>query len=70
MPAAYAGSELGLAEAVTMMQAIAESGGGFSATSSIHMNIFGLAPVVEFGTEEQKRRYLPPLIEGRDKEND
>ncbi|KAK8193166.1 acyl-CoA dehydrogenase/oxidase [Phyllosticta capitalensis] len=67
MPTEYGGSGLGLAEAVAMMQTIAESGGGFSATSSIHMNIFGLAPVVKFGTEEQKKRFLPPLIEGKDK---
>ncbi|KAK7536210.1 acyl-CoA dehydrogenase [Phyllosticta citribraziliensis] len=69
MPAAYGGSELGLAEAVTMVQTVAESGGGFSATSSIHMNIFGLAPVVKFGVEKQKRRFLPPLIEGKNKDH-
>jgi acyl-CoA dehydrogenase len=31
------------------------------------MNIFGLQPVVVFGTDEQKRRMLPPLIAGKDK---
>jgi acyl-CoA dehydrogenase len=31
------------------------------------MNIFGLNPVVVFGTDEQKRRMLPPLIAGADK---
>ncbi|EKG13094.1 Kinase binding protein CGI-121 [Macrophomina phaseolina MS6] len=49
-----------------MMQTISESGGGFSATSSVHMNIFGLSPVVKYGTEEQKKRFSPPLIEGKD----
>ena len=33
----------------------------------MHMNIFGLNPVVVFGNEEQKRRMLPPLIAGEDK---
>ena len=47
-----------------MMQAIAESGAGMSGASAVHMNIFGLNPVVVFGTEEQKRRMLPPLIAG------
>ncbi|MNP58467.1 hypothetical protein D3C76_1533830 [compost metagenome] len=28
------------------------------------MNIFGLNAVVEFGSEEQKHRMLPPLIAG------
>jgi acyl-CoA dehydrogenase len=31
------------------------------------MNIFGLNPVVVFGTEEQKKRMLPPLIRGEHK---
>jgi acyl-CoA dehydrogenase len=31
------------------------------------MNIFGLNPVVKFGTAEQKARMLPPLVAGRDK---
>jgi acyl-CoA dehydrogenase len=38
-----------------------------SGASSVHMNIFGLQPVVVFGTQEQKARMLPPLIAGQDK---
>jgi acyl-CoA dehydrogenase len=38
-----------------------------SGASAVHMNIFGLNPVQVFGTEEQKRRFLPPLIAGTDK---
>jgi acyl-CoA dehydrogenase len=67
MPTAYGGSGLGISEAAVLMQAVAESGAGFSGASAIHMNIFGLNPVVVFGTEEQKRRFLPPLIAGREK---
>jgi len=67
MPEAYGGSGLGICEAAVMMQAIAASGAAMSGASAIHMNIFGLNPVVVFGTEEQKRRMLPPLIEGRHK---
>lgn len=67
MPAAYGGSDLGLADATVMMQTIAESGGGYTASSSVHMNIFGLAPVVKYGTEEQKGRFLVPLIEGKER---
>jgi hypothetical protein len=67
MPAQYGGSELGLAEATVMMQTIAEAGGGYTASSCVHMNIFGLAPVVKYGTEEQKQRFLPPLIAGDEK---
>jgi acyl-CoA dehydrogenase len=67
MPEAYGGSGLGITEAALMMQAVAESGAALSGASALHMNIFGLNPVVVFGTEEQKRRFLPPLIAGREK---
>jgi acyl-CoA dehydrogenase len=49
------------------MQTIAESGAGLSGASALHMNIFGLNPVVAFGNDAQKRRMLPPLINGADK---
>lgn len=67
MPEQFGGAGLGISEAAVMMQAIAESGAGFSGASAVHMNIFGLNPVVVFGSEEQKKRMLPPLIEGRHK---
>ena len=67
MPEEYGGSGLGITEAALMMQAIAESGAGMQGASAVHMNIFGLNPVVVFGTDEQKRRFLPPLIAGKEK---
>ncbi|HEX2512373.1 MAG TPA: acyl-CoA dehydrogenase family protein [Xanthobacteraceae bacterium] len=67
IPQAYGGSGLGVTEAAVMMQTVAQSGAGLSGASSLHMNIFGLSPVVEFGTDEQKKRMLPPLIAGEDK---
>jgi acyl-CoA dehydrogenase len=38
-----------------------------SGASAIHMNIFGLNPVVVFGSETQRQRFLPPLISGAEK---
>ena len=67
MPEEFGGSGLGIVEAAIMMQAVAESGAAMSGASAIHMNIFGLNPVVVFGTEDQKRRMLPPMIRGEDK---
>jgi acyl-CoA dehydrogenase len=67
IPEAHGGSGLGVTEAAVMMQTIAQSGAGFSGASAVHMNIFGLTPVVLFGTDDQKRRHLPPLIAGREK---
>jgi acyl-CoA dehydrogenase len=67
MPPEHGGAGLGVTEAAIMMQAIAESGAAMSGASAVHMNIFGLLPVVMLGTEEQKRRMLPPLIAGKDR---
>ena len=67
MPERYGGSGLGITEAALMMETIAASGAGFSGASAVHMNIFGLHPVVVHATDEQKTRWLPPLIAGRDK---
>jgi acyl-CoA dehydrogenase len=67
IPQAYGGSGLGISEAAIMMGAIAESGAGLSGASAVHMNIFGLNPVVCYGTEEQKQRMLPPIAAGKEK---
>ncbi len=67
MPEAFGGSGLGITEAAIMMRAVAESGAAMAGASSVHMNIFGLQPVVVFGTDEQKARMLPPLIRGEQK---
>ncbi len=67
IPEAYGGAQLGVTEAAIMMRTIAQSGAGLSGASALHMNIFGLNPVVKFGTAEQKARMLPPLVAGRDK---
>ena len=67
MPEEFGGSGLGISEATVMMQAVAESGACMSGASAIHMNIFGLNPVVVFGTPAQKQRFLPPLIAGQEK---
>lgn len=67
MPEQYGGSELGIAAAAVLMRTIAESGAGMAGASSVHMNIFGLQPVVAFGTPEQQARMLPPLVRGEEK---
>jgi acyl-CoA dehydrogenase len=65
MPEKFGGAGLGITEAAIFLQAVAESGGAMQAASAIHLNIFGLAPIVAFGTEEQRQRMLPPMIEGK-----
>src|SRR3546814_6295377 len=58
---------LPISEAALMMHTISRSGAGFSGASAVHMNIFGLNPVVVFGTPEQRAKALPPLIKGEQK---
>ncbi|EJL31891.1 acyl-CoA dehydrogenase [Caulobacter sp. AP07] len=67
MPESVGGAGLGLTEAAVMMQAVAQSGAGFSGASAIHLNIFGPMPIVKFGTDEQRQKHLPRLISGEDK---
>ncbi|PZW40830.1 acyl-CoA dehydrogenase [Humitalea rosea] len=67
VPEEFGGSGLGITEAAVMMEAISGSGAGLSGASAIHMNIFGLNPVIVFGNQAQKERALPPLVAGREK---
>ena len=55
MPEQHGGAGLGITEAALMMQTISQSGAGFSGASAGHMNIFGLHPVVRFGTPSRLR---------------
>ena len=67
MPEEYGGTGLGVLEATLVMHQVARSSGGMSAASAIHINIFGPNPIAVYGTEEQKQRWLPDLIQGRSK---
>ena len=66
MPEEYGGSGLGITEAAILAQTITESGAGNAGFAAIVIGIFGLHPVVVFGTEEQKREWLPPIIKRQD----
>lgn len=67
MPEELGGAGLGVTEASIMMHAVSASGGGYSAASTIHINLFGPHAIVVNGTAEQKQRWLPPLIAGDQK---
>ena len=66
MPEEYGGAGLGVIEAAIMMHEVASHGGGMAAASSVHINLFGPHPIVIKGTDEQKRRWVPRLVEGKD----
>jgi acyl-CoA dehydrogenase len=63
IPEAYGGSGLGITEAALVMREVAYMG-AMNAASSIHLGIFGLAPLVVHGSEELKRRHLPRVVSG------
>lgn len=67
MPTEYGGAGLGISEAALMMETVSASGAGMTGASAIHMNVFGLHPVVVHGNAEQKARWLPPIISGQNK---
>jgi acyl-CoA dehydrogenase len=66
MPTEYGGSGLGVTEAAIMMHEVASHGGGMAAASTVHINLFGPHPIVVFGTPEQRQRWLPNLVQGKD----
>src|SRR5262245_39886842 len=67
MPEAHGGADLGITETTLMMQTISGTKTDLSEASAMHMNIFSLHPVVVFRTDEQRKRWLPPLISKHNK---
>ena len=67
MPAELGGAGLGLIEAALVMQAVTQSGAGFSGASAMHLNIFGPMPIVRYGSEDLRNRAIPRLMSGEDK---
>jgi alkylation response protein AidB-like acyl-CoA dehydrogenase len=59
IPEAYGGLELDLASAMVVAEHVARDG-SYAAWHGAHTGI-GTLPIVFFGTEEQKRKYLPKL---------
>ena len=64
IPEEYGGGGQGITEATIVLQEIARSGAAMNGCSAIHLSIFGMNPVVKFGTDEQKRKYLPAVADG------
>lgn len=66
MPVEHGGAGLGVTEACILMHEVASHGGGMSAASSVHINLFGPHPIVVFGSDEQRARWIPRLVSGQD----
>jgi acyl-CoA dehydrogenase len=64
IPEVYGGHGLGITEATLLAEEVARSGGAMNAASAIHLSIFGMQPVVVYGSDEMKARTLPRIVNG------
>src|SRR6478736_5064484 len=64
IPEQYGGHGLGITEATILAEEVARSGGGMNAASAIHLSIFGMQPVVVYGSDEMKKATLPRIVNG------
>jgi acyl-CoA dehydrogenase len=64
IPEEYGGAGLGVHQAGTLLRSVAASAGAMNAASTLHISIFGMGPVIHHGSEELKRKYLPPTASG------
>jgi acyl-CoA dehydrogenase len=64
IPEQYGGGGCGITEASILLEEVAASGAAMNGASSIHLSVFGMNPVVKFGSEELKQRYLPRVASG------
>ena len=64
IPEAYGGSGRGITEASLVLETVAASGAAMNGATPLHLSIFGMEPVVKFGSEEMKQKYLPRVAKG------
>jgi len=63
VPEAYGGSETGAIAYALAIEEIAAGDGACSTIMSVHSSV-GCVPILRFGSEEQKQRFLPQLASG------
>ena len=64
IPEVYGGSGKGITEAAVLLEEVAASGAAMNGATPLHLSIFGMHPVVKYGSEAMKRRYLPAVAAG------
>ncbi|WP_045877211.1 acyl-CoA dehydrogenase family protein [Pseudofrankia sp. DC12] len=64
IPEEFGGGGGGITEASIVMEEVAAAGGAMNAASALHISIFGMNPVVKYGSQAQKERYLPKVATG------
>jgi len=64
VPEAYGGQGYGVQEAALVQGEIARSGAAMAGTSVTSHHVFSVAPLIEYGSEAHKERYLPRVADG------
>ena len=64
LPEKYGGGGQGIREASIVLREVAASGAAMNGCSALHLTIFGLNPVVVFGSEKLKQAFLPRAAAG------
>lgn len=63
VPEEWGGSDLGMVAYALALEEIAAGDGACSTIVSVHSSV-GCVPILRFGTEDQKRRFLPKMASG------
>ncbi|MER7687234.1 acyl-CoA dehydrogenase family protein [Streptomyces sp. NPDC097610] len=64
IPEEFGGGGRGITEASIVLEEVAASGAAMNGCSAIHISIFGMNPVVRYGSAELRRAYLPKVASG------
>ena len=64
IPEEYGGGGAGISEAAIVLSEVAASGAAMNGCSALHLTIFGLQPVIRFGSERLKQAFLPRAASG------
>jgi acyl-CoA dehydrogenase len=64
IPEEFGGGGRGITEASIVLEEVAASGAAMNGCSALHLSIFGMNPVVKYGSDEMKHAYLPRVARG------
>ncbi|GAA2334736.1 acyl-CoA dehydrogenase family protein [Dactylosporangium salmoneum] len=64
VPEQYGGGGRGVTEAAILLREVAASGAAMNGCTALHMNVFGLQPVIKYGNERLKETFLPKAAAG------
>ncbi|QSR32211.1 acyl-CoA dehydrogenase [Nocardioides sp. S5] len=64
LPTKYGGTELGLPRMVDVLETITRSGAGMTGGITVNQALFPIQPLLRFGTEAQREKYLPLVATG------